>query len=180
MSLCRNGRHPSTNGWPRPSPADGSTTLSRTANAPRLQQRPSRPRIISPPSCARWGLRPEDIDVVIHTHQAGQSAAIVSGVRHAHAPWIATLDGDGQNEVVAVCGERLVRYGLESHEQAPITLFKCQTLLADAYKLANETPNIVYDLLLGGSYEEQQKARRDFVVAIAMALRDQRELEAVQ
>ena len=25
-----------------------------------------------------------------------------------------------------------------------------QTSLADAYKLANETPNIVYDLLLGG------------------------------
>ena len=25
-----------------------------------------------------------------------------------------------------------------------------QTLVADAYKLANETPNIVYDLLLGG------------------------------
>jgi dolichol-phosphate mannosyltransferase len=38
------------------------------------------------------------LNVVIHTHQAGQSAAIVSGVRHAHAPWIATLDGDGQND----------------------------------------------------------------------------------
>ncbi|MEJ2308462.1 MAG: glycosyltransferase family 2 protein [Gammaproteobacteria bacterium] len=38
------------------------------------------------------------LNVVIHSHQAGQSAAIVSGVKYAHAPWIATLDGDGQND----------------------------------------------------------------------------------
>jgi dolichol-phosphate mannosyltransferase len=38
------------------------------------------------------------LNVVIHNHQAGQSAAIVSGVRYSHAPWIATLDGDGQND----------------------------------------------------------------------------------
>ncbi len=36
--------------------------------------------------------------VVRHARNAGQSAAIVSGVRAARAPWIATLDGDGQND----------------------------------------------------------------------------------
>lgn len=33
-----------------------------------------------------------------HRRNAGQSMAVVSGVRAARAPWIATLDGDGQND----------------------------------------------------------------------------------
>jgi dolichol-phosphate mannosyltransferase len=33
-----------------------------------------------------------------HERSAGQSAAIRSGVMAAHAPWIVTLDGDGQND----------------------------------------------------------------------------------
>jgi dolichol-phosphate mannosyltransferase len=33
-----------------------------------------------------------------HARSCGQSAAIVTGVRAARAPWIATLDGDGQND----------------------------------------------------------------------------------
>ena len=33
-----------------------------------------------------------------HPRSCGQSAAIVSGVLAARAPWIATLDGDGQND----------------------------------------------------------------------------------
>ena len=36
--------------------------------------------------------------VVRHRERAGQSAAIASGVRAARATWIATLDGDGQND----------------------------------------------------------------------------------
>ena len=35
---------------------------------------------------------------VRHRRRAGQSAAIASGVLAAHAPMIATLDGDGQND----------------------------------------------------------------------------------
>jgi len=33
-----------------------------------------------------------------HATSCGQSAAVVTGVRAARAPWIATLDGDGQND----------------------------------------------------------------------------------
>jgi len=33
-----------------------------------------------------------------HRKQSGQSTAIRTGVKHARAPWIATLDGDGQND----------------------------------------------------------------------------------
>jgi dolichol-phosphate mannosyltransferase len=36
--------------------------------------------------------------VLRHSFRSGQSAAVASGVRHARAPWIATLDGDGQND----------------------------------------------------------------------------------
>ncbi|HVH82662.1 MAG TPA: glycosyltransferase, partial [Stellaceae bacterium] len=36
--------------------------------------------------------------VVTHARSCGQSAAVRSGVRVARAPWIATLDGDGQND----------------------------------------------------------------------------------
>ncbi len=33
-----------------------------------------------------------------HSFRAGQSAALASGVRAARAEWVATLDGDGQND----------------------------------------------------------------------------------
>lgn len=36
--------------------------------------------------------------ILRHRQQAGQSAALVDGVRAARAAWVATLDGDGQND----------------------------------------------------------------------------------
>lgn len=36
--------------------------------------------------------------VLRHRRSAGQSAALVSGIRAARGTWIATLDGDGQND----------------------------------------------------------------------------------
>ncbi len=36
--------------------------------------------------------------ILRHVRACGQSTAVVTGVRHARAPWIATLDGDGQND----------------------------------------------------------------------------------
>jgi dolichol-phosphate mannosyltransferase len=46
------------------------------------------------------GLRGEltELRVLRHSFRSGQSAAVASGVRAARAPWIATLDGDGQND----------------------------------------------------------------------------------
>jgi dolichol-phosphate mannosyltransferase len=38
------------------------------------------------------------IRLLRHAFRAGQSAALCTGVRHAHATWVATLDGDGQND----------------------------------------------------------------------------------
>ena len=63
-----------------------------------------------------------------HARNSGQSAALVTGVRAARAPWIVTLDGDGQNDpadipallakrreaptgegLAMICGQRLKR-----------------------------------------------------------------------
>jgi len=43
------------------------------------------------------GLVPQ-LRVVRHARPCGQSTAILTGVGHARYPWIATLDGDGQND----------------------------------------------------------------------------------
>ena len=39
-----------------------------------------------------------ELRILAHDAQAGQSRAIRDGVRAARAPWVATLDGDGQND----------------------------------------------------------------------------------
>jgi len=39
-----------------------------------------------------------ELRVVRHARNAGQSVAVLSGVRAARGAWIATLDGDGQND----------------------------------------------------------------------------------
>ena len=38
-----------------------------------------------------------ELRVLRHRQQYGQTAALITGVEHARAPWIVTLDGDGQN-----------------------------------------------------------------------------------
>jgi dolichol-phosphate mannosyltransferase len=48
-------------------------------------------------SAARRNGMPE-IRLIRHSVRSGQSAAVATGVREARAPWIATLDGDGQND----------------------------------------------------------------------------------
>jgi dolichol-phosphate mannosyltransferase len=39
-----------------------------------------------------------EVRLIRHAARCGQSAAVVTGVRGARARWIATLDGDGQND----------------------------------------------------------------------------------
>jgi dolichol-phosphate mannosyltransferase len=39
-----------------------------------------------------------EIRLLRHVLRSGQSAAVATGVRHARGRWIATLDGDGQND----------------------------------------------------------------------------------
>ncbi len=46
---------------------------------------------------AQRTMHPE-LRVLRHVSQSGQSTAVRNGVKAARAPWIATLDGDGQND----------------------------------------------------------------------------------
>jgi dolichol-phosphate mannosyltransferase len=46
---------------------------------------------------ARAGGIPQ-IRLLRHSFRSGQSAAVSTGVRHARAEWVGTLDGDGQND----------------------------------------------------------------------------------
>jgi dolichol-phosphate mannosyltransferase len=39
-----------------------------------------------------------EVRLIRHSVRSGQSAAVATGVREARAPWVATLDGDGQND----------------------------------------------------------------------------------
>jgi dolichol-phosphate mannosyltransferase len=42
--------------------------------------------------------RHPELRVLSHARQCGQSTGLRTGIRAAHAPWVATLDGDGQND----------------------------------------------------------------------------------
>ncbi len=42
--------------------------------------------------------------VIRHKNSCGQSTAVLTGVRHARGNWIATLDGDGQNDPADIPG----------------------------------------------------------------------------
>ena len=45
-----------------------------------------------------------EIRLLRHSRRSGQSAALVTGVRAARAGWVATLDGDGQNDPADIPG----------------------------------------------------------------------------
>lgn len=49
-------------------------------------------------SAAEAGAAGGPVRVLRHRRRAGKSAAILTGARRARAPWVATLDGDGQND----------------------------------------------------------------------------------
>jgi dolichol-phosphate mannosyltransferase len=56
-----------------------------------------------------------------HSFRSGQSAAVTTGVRHARADWIGTLDGDGQNDPADL--PKLLAARLKA-ENADVALFQ--------------------------------------------------------
>jgi dolichol-phosphate mannosyltransferase len=53
-----------------------------------------------------------------HRRSCGQSAAIVTGVRAARGGWIATLDGDGQNDPADI--PALLRHAMDDVGKGPL------------------------------------------------------------
>lgn len=63
-----------------------------------------------------------ELVVLRHRAGAGQSAALLTGVRHARAAWIGTLDGDGQNDPA----DLLVMLARQHKAPSPVRLFAGQ------------------------------------------------------
>ncbi|NQV57148.1 MAG: glycosyltransferase family 2 protein [Rhodospirillales bacterium] len=61
------------------------------------------------------------LHVVCHAYKTGQSAAILTGVRAARAPVIATLDGDGQNNPADI-PKLIERYRAEGGGKGPVMI----------------------------------------------------------
>lgn len=52
----------------------------------------------TPDALKRLAAENSRLRFVRHARQSGQSSGVVTGVRHARGEWVATLDGDGQND----------------------------------------------------------------------------------
>jgi dolichol-phosphate mannosyltransferase len=84
-----------------------------------------------------------------HMRGCGQSAAIRSGVRAARAAWIATLDGDGQNDPADI--PKLWRLGLTAPEAPPLLIAGYRESRQDRWtkRFASQIANRIRRRILG-------------------------------
>lgn len=90
--------------------------------------------------------------VIRHKKCCGQSTAVLTGVRHARAPLIATLDGDGQNDPADIPGMLQVWRREEQTNGKPIgCIAGWRTKRRDngLRKLSSKVANAVRSRLLG-------------------------------
>jgi len=84
-----------------------------------------------------------------HAQNCGQSAAIRTGVRAARASWVATLDGDGQNDPADI--PMLWRLARQAPANAPLMIAGCREKRQDSWskRSASAVANAVRGRLLG-------------------------------
>jgi glycosyltransferase involved in cell wall biosynthesis len=84
-----------------------------------------------------------------HVRNCGQSVAIRTGVRAARAPWIATLDGDGQNDPADI--PRLWRMGVTASPTPPLLITGYREDRQDSWakRSASQVANLFRRRLLG-------------------------------
>ena len=90
------------------------------------------------------------LTVVRHPAPRGQSFAVVTGVRAATAPWIATLDGDGQNDPADI-PRLLAARDREAGRGGPLLLAGYRAERRDSWvkRVSSRTANGVRGRLLG-------------------------------
>ena len=84
-----------------------------------------------------------------HAKRAGQSAAIASGVKAARAAWIATLDGDGQNDPADIPRLWEIARQTDAKEKLLIAGFRQKRRDSLVKRLASRVANAVRASLLG-------------------------------
>jgi dolichol-phosphate mannosyltransferase len=84
-----------------------------------------------------------------HSRNCGQSAAIRTGVKAARAAWVATLDGDGQNDPADI--PRLWRIGVAASGTTPVLINGCREKRQDGWqkRSASRIANQIRRRLLG-------------------------------
>jgi dolichol-phosphate mannosyltransferase len=85
---------------------------------------------------------------VRHLRRAGQSAAIVTGVRQARAPVIATLDGDGQNDPGDILRLLSILEGSGERDRLMVTGLRARRQDSWLKRTASRIANTVRALLL--------------------------------
>jgi dolichol-phosphate mannosyltransferase len=98
---------------------------------------------------SRLAGRMPHVRLLRHTRNCGQSAAIRTGVRAAHATWIATLDGDGQNNPADIPG--MWRLARQASVDPPILIVGHRETRRDSWskRWASGVANAVRGRLLG-------------------------------
>ncbi|HWS11417.1 MAG TPA: glycosyltransferase family 2 protein [Rhodocyclaceae bacterium] len=90
--------------------------------------------------------------VLRHRKNCGQSSAILTGVRAARAPLVATLDGDGQNDPADIPA-LLARWRAEPADGRPVLAAGQRTRRQDTWvrRMSSRIANGVRSRLLGDS-----------------------------
>ncbi len=108
--------------------------------------------------------------VIRHAETCGQSAAIHSGVRHARAGWIATLDGDGQNDPHDI--PALWALARAAPEAPPLMIVGWRAERRDGWRrsLASRLANAVRARALGDATPDSACGLKLFPRALFLAL----------
>ena len=85
--------------------------------------------------------------VLRHAENAGQSAALLTGLQAARAPWVATLDGDGQNDPADI--PDLYALAQSDHSLWLVTGWRHQRRDSWLKRLSSRIANSVRATLLG-------------------------------
>jgi dolichol-phosphate mannosyltransferase len=93
--------------------------------------------------------RTPNLRLLRHVRNCGQSAAIRTGVRAARAPWIATLDGDGQNDPADI--PELWCISLNASTPVPLLITGYREIRRDSRmkRIASQVANFIRRRLLG-------------------------------
>jgi len=98
---------------------------------------------------SRLAAKTPQVRLLRHTRNCGQSAAIRTGVRAAQAAWIATLDGDGQNDPADI--PKLWRLLRHAPEEPALMIAGCREERRDgrSKRWASAVANAIRGRLLG-------------------------------